>query len=60
MQTAVKLLRHYYEEGTAQDMSLFILMQADEELLENDSLALSRLKEHFRTIRISIGRLPAL
>lgn len=48
MQTAVKLLRRYYEEGTAQDMSLFILMQADEELLENDSLALSRLKEHFR------------
>lgn len=48
-QTMVKLLRKYYEEGTAQDMSLFILMQTDPELMENDSLALSRLKAHFRS-----------
>ncbi len=49
LQTMVKLLRRYYEEGTARDMALYILMQTDEELLENDSLALSRLKDHFRT-----------
>ncbi|QNM04768.1 DUF5717 family protein [Qiania dongpingensis] len=47
-QTMVKLLRKYYEEGVASDMALYILMQTDQELLENDSLALSRLKEHFR------------
>ncbi len=47
-QTMIKLLRRYYEEGTASDMAFFILMQTDPELLENDSLALSRLKAHFR------------
>ncbi|MCI8466281.1 MAG: hypothetical protein HFI63_10610 [Lachnospiraceae bacterium] len=47
-QTLVKLLRRYYEDGMATDMAFYVLMQMDEELLENDSLALSRLKEHFR------------
>ena len=47
-QTMVKLLRRYYEDGTAPDMAFFILMQTDPELQENDSLALSRLKGHFR------------
>lgn len=47
-QTLVKLLRRYYEDGVASDMVFYILMQMDDELLENDSLALSRLKEHFR------------
>ena len=49
VQSMVKLLRKYYEEGVAQDMAFYILMQTDPELLENDSLALSRLKAHFRT-----------
>ena len=47
-QSLVKLLRRYYEDGVASDMVFYILMQTDDELLENDSLALSRLKEHFR------------
>ncbi|MCI8504872.1 MAG: hypothetical protein HFI67_01620 [Lachnospiraceae bacterium] len=47
-QTLVKLLRRYYEDGVARDTAFYVLMQIDEELLENDSLALSRLKEHFR------------
>ena len=46
-QTMVKLLRRYYEDGTAPDMAFFILMQTDPELQENDSLALSRLKGSF-------------
>ena len=48
-QTMVKLLRKYYEEGVAPDMAFYVLMQTDPELLENDSLALSRLKAHFRS-----------
>lgn len=47
-QTMVKLLRRYYEDGTAVDMAFYILMKTDPELMENDSLALSRLKAHFR------------
>lgn len=47
-QTLVKLLRRYYEDNVAADMVFYILMQMDEELLENDSLAFSRLKEHFQ------------
>ncbi len=47
-QTLVRLLRRYYEDGVAPDMVFYILMQMDEELVENDSLALSRMKEHFR------------
>ncbi len=47
-QTLVKLLRRYYEDGTALDLVFYVLMQMDDELLENDSLALSRLKSHYR------------
>ena len=48
MEDFVKICRHYYEDGKASDMALFILMKADDELKANRSLALLRLKEHFR------------
>ena len=49
VQSMVKLLRKYYEEGVARIWPFIFSCRPTPELLENDSLALSRLKAHFRT-----------
>lgn len=47
-QNMIKLIRKYNDEGVAEEMTFFIMMNDDPDLKENASLTLSRLKEQYR------------